>query len=115
MWFNSLSKNGYSNKLKSLSVSYRLPAVDSFSCQHPRCNEIGDAFLAKAGADDASVPSRTSHLLGAVLCRAKSMNENYLAAPPVVSPLVSGFSTRVAVHQSRSHTRPSKQLLLSLP
>ncbi|GBN55261.1 hypothetical protein AVEN_201512-1, partial [Araneus ventricosus] len=32
-----------------------LPAVDSFSCQH-QGNEIADA-LAKAGADDASVPS----------------------------------------------------------
>ncbi|GBM11995.1 hypothetical protein AVEN_256085-1 [Araneus ventricosus] len=67
------------NKLKSLSVSYRIHLQWIPSHVSIQGNEITDA-LAKAGADDASVPSAPLTYLE-VFSRAKSRNKtNWLIA-----------------------------------
>ncbi|GBN64799.1 hypothetical protein AVEN_28167-1 [Araneus ventricosus] len=68
------------NKLKSLSVSYRIHLQWIPSYVNIQGNEIADA-LAKAGADDASVPSAPLTYLE-LFSRAKSRNEAIWLIPP---------------------------------
>ncbi|GBN56265.1 hypothetical protein AVEN_165760-1 [Araneus ventricosus] len=76
------------NKLKSLSVSYRIYLQWIPSHVNIQGNEIADA-LAKAGADDASVPSAPTWSCSLEL----KAGINFLADSTGAS-LVSGFSTR---------------------
>ncbi|GBN21264.1 hypothetical protein AVEN_142261-1 [Araneus ventricosus] len=69
------------NKLKSLSVSYRIHLQWIPSHVNIQGNEIADA-LAKAGADDASVPSAPLTYLE-LFSRAKSRNKTIWLIPPV--------------------------------
>ncbi|GBM09412.1 hypothetical protein AVEN_184110-1 [Araneus ventricosus] len=69
------------NKLKSLSVSYRIHLQLIPSHVSIQGNEIADA-LAKAGADDASVPSPPLTYLE-LFSRAKSRNKTIWLIPPV--------------------------------
>ncbi|GBM33205.1 hypothetical protein AVEN_28198-1 [Araneus ventricosus] len=69
------------NKLKSLSVSYRIQLQWIPSHVNIQGNEIADA-LAKAGADDASVPSAPLTYLE-LFSRAKSRNKTIWLIPPV--------------------------------
>ncbi|GBO34130.1 hypothetical protein AVEN_6386-1 [Araneus ventricosus] len=68
------------NKLKSLSVSYRIHLQWIPSHVNIQGNEIADA-LAKAGVDDASVPSAPLTYLE-LFSRAKSRNETIWLIPP---------------------------------
>ncbi|GBM24183.1 hypothetical protein AVEN_4937-1 [Araneus ventricosus] len=69
------------NKLKSLSVSYRIHLQWIPSHVNIQGNEIAEA-LAKAGADDASVPSAPLTYLE-LFSRAKSGNKTIWLIPPV--------------------------------
>ncbi|GBL77881.1 hypothetical protein AVEN_124196-1 [Araneus ventricosus] len=69
------------NKLKNLSVSYRIHLQWIPSHVNIQGNEIADA-LAKAGADDASVPSAPLTYLE-LFSRAKSRNKINWLIPPV--------------------------------
>ncbi|GBL88395.1 hypothetical protein AVEN_103045-1 [Araneus ventricosus] len=69
------------NKLKSLSASYRIHLQWIPSHVNIRGNEIADA-LAKAGADDVSVPSVPLTYLE-LFSRAKSRNKTIWLIPPV--------------------------------
>ncbi|GBM11456.1 hypothetical protein AVEN_240608-1 [Araneus ventricosus] len=69
------------NKLKSLSVSYRIHLQWIPSHVNIQGNEIADA-LAKAGADDASVLSAPLTYLE-LFSRAKSRNKTIWFIPPV--------------------------------
>ncbi|GBM37925.1 hypothetical protein AVEN_72839-1 [Araneus ventricosus] len=69
------------DKLKSLSVSYRIHLQWILSHVNIQGNEIADA-LAKAGADDASVPSAPLTYLE-LFSRAKSRNKTIWLIPPV--------------------------------
>ncbi|GBN23055.1 hypothetical protein AVEN_270337-1 [Araneus ventricosus] len=69
------------NKLKSLSVSYRIHLQWIPSHVSIQSNEIADA-LAKAGADDAPVPSAPLTYLE-LFSRAKSRNKTIWLIPPV--------------------------------
>ncbi|GBM46759.1 hypothetical protein AVEN_215424-1 [Araneus ventricosus] len=69
------------NKLKSLSVSYRIHLQWTPSHVNIQGNEIADA-LTKAGADDASVPSAPLTYLE-LFSRAKSRNTTIWLIPPV--------------------------------
>ncbi|GBM98653.1 hypothetical protein AVEN_273133-1 [Araneus ventricosus] len=69
------------NKLKSLSVSYRIHLQWIPSLGNIQGNEIADA-LAKAGADDASVLSTPLTYLE-LFSRAKSRNKTIWLIPPV--------------------------------
>ncbi|GBL75173.1 hypothetical protein AVEN_194420-1 [Araneus ventricosus] len=69
------------NKLKSLSVIYRIHLQWISSHVNIQGNEIADA-LAKAGADDASVPSAPLTYLE-LFSRAKSRNKTIWLIPPV--------------------------------
>ncbi|GBM46152.1 hypothetical protein AVEN_48679-1 [Araneus ventricosus] len=69
------------NTLKSLSVSYRIHLKWIPSHVNIQGNEIADA-LAKAGADDASVPSAPLTYLE-LFSRAKSRNKTICLIPPV--------------------------------
>ncbi|GBM61288.1 hypothetical protein AVEN_253037-1 [Araneus ventricosus] len=69
------------SKLKSLSVSYRIHLQWIPSHVNIQGNEIADA-LAKAGADDASVPSAPITYLE-LFSRAKSRNKTIWLIPPV--------------------------------
>ncbi|GBM63031.1 hypothetical protein AVEN_54711-1 [Araneus ventricosus] len=68
------------NKLKNLSVSYRIHLQWIPSHVNIQTNEIADA-LAKAGADDASVPSAPLTYLE-LFSRAKSRNKTIWLIPP---------------------------------
>ncbi|GBM99919.1 hypothetical protein AVEN_248276-1 [Araneus ventricosus] len=68
------------NKLKSLSVSYRIHLQWIPSHVNIQGNEIADA-LAKAGADDVSVPSAPLTYLD-LFSGAKSRNKTILLIPP---------------------------------
>ncbi|GBN37293.1 hypothetical protein AVEN_226898-1 [Araneus ventricosus] len=68
------------NKLKSLSVSYRIHLQWIPSHANIQGDEIADA-LAKAGADDASVPSAPLTYLE-LFFRAKSRNKTIWLIPP---------------------------------
>ncbi|GBN06564.1 hypothetical protein AVEN_9292-1 [Araneus ventricosus] len=68
------------NKLKSLSVSYRIHLLWIPSHVNIQGNEIADA-LAEAGADDASVPSAPLTYLE-LFPRAKSRNKTICLIPP---------------------------------
>ncbi|GBO44398.1 hypothetical protein AVEN_47926-1 [Araneus ventricosus] len=68
------------NKLKSLSVSYRIHLQWISSHANIQGNEIADA-LAKAGAADASVPSAPLTYLE-LFSRAKSRNKTIWLIPP---------------------------------
>ncbi|GBN64128.1 hypothetical protein AVEN_64788-1 [Araneus ventricosus] len=67
--------------LNSLSVSYRIHLQGISSHVNIQGNEIADA-LAKAGADDASVPSAPPTYLE-LFSRAKSRNKTIWLIPPV--------------------------------
>ncbi|GBN12197.1 hypothetical protein AVEN_77087-1 [Araneus ventricosus] len=69
------------NKLKSLSVSYRIHLQCISSHVNIQGNEIADA-VAKAGADYASVPSAPLTYLE-LFSRAKSRNKTIWLIPPV--------------------------------
>ncbi|GBO40762.1 hypothetical protein AVEN_88824-1, partial [Araneus ventricosus] len=69
------------NKLKSISVSYRIHLQWIPSHVNMQGNEITDA-LAKASADDASVPSAPLTYLE-LFSRAKSRNKTIWIIPPV--------------------------------
>ncbi|GBM47727.1 hypothetical protein AVEN_59571-1 [Araneus ventricosus] len=69
------------NKLKSLSVSYRIHLQWIPSHVNIQGNEIADG-LAKAGADGASVPSASLTYLD-LFSRAKSRNKTIWLIPPV--------------------------------
>ncbi|GBL75158.1 hypothetical protein AVEN_194408-1 [Araneus ventricosus] len=69
------------NKLKSLSVSYRIHLQWIPSHVNIQGNEIADA-LAKAGAADASVPSTPLTYLE-LFSRAKDRNKTIWLIPPV--------------------------------
>ncbi|GBM49559.1 hypothetical protein AVEN_1889-1 [Araneus ventricosus] len=69
------------NKLKSLSVSYRIHLQWIPSHVNIQGKEIADA-LAKAGNDDASVPSAALTYLE-LFSRAKSRNKTIWIIPPV--------------------------------
>ncbi|GBN38862.1 hypothetical protein AVEN_210583-1 [Araneus ventricosus] len=69
------------NKLKSLSVSYRIHLQWIPAHVNIQGNEISDA-IAKAGADDASVPSAPLTYLEQ-FSRAKDRNKTILLIPPV--------------------------------
>ncbi|GBM56258.1 hypothetical protein AVEN_101538-1 [Araneus ventricosus] len=69
------------NKLKSLSVSYRIHLQWILSHVNIQSNDFADA-LAKAGADDASVPSAPLTYLE-LFSRAKSRNKTIWPIPPV--------------------------------
>ncbi|GBM99255.1 hypothetical protein AVEN_272113-1 [Araneus ventricosus] len=69
------------NKLKSLSVSYRIHLQWIPSHVNIQGSEIADA-LAKAGADDASVPSAPLTYLE-LFSRAKIRNKTIWLIPPV--------------------------------
>ncbi|GBM96906.1 hypothetical protein AVEN_99099-1 [Araneus ventricosus] len=69
------------NKLKSLSVSYRINLQWIPSHLNIRGNEIADAF-AKAGADYASVSSAPLNYLE-MFSRAKGRNKTFWLIPPV--------------------------------
>ncbi|GBM84160.1 hypothetical protein AVEN_31233-1 [Araneus ventricosus] len=69
------------NKLKSLSVSYRIHLQWIPSHVNIEGNEIADA-LAKAGADDVSVPSAPLTYLE-LFSRAKCRNKTIWLIPPV--------------------------------
>ncbi|GBM34056.1 hypothetical protein AVEN_162233-1 [Araneus ventricosus] len=68
------------NKLKSLSASYRIHLQLIPSHVNIQGNEIADA-LAKAGSDDASVPSAPLTYLK-LFSRAKRRNKNIWLIPP---------------------------------
>ncbi|GBN85041.1 hypothetical protein AVEN_179697-1 [Araneus ventricosus] len=68
------------NKLKSPSVSYRIHLQWIASHVNIQDNEIAEA-LAKAGADDASVPSAPLTYLE-LFSRAKSRNKTNWLIPP---------------------------------
>ncbi|GBN38820.1 hypothetical protein AVEN_24534-1 [Araneus ventricosus] len=70
------------NRFKSLSVSYRIHLQWIPSHVNIQGNEIADA-LAKAGADDASVPSAPLTYLE-LLSRAKSRNKTIWLIPPML-------------------------------
>ncbi|GBM53433.1 hypothetical protein AVEN_27340-1 [Araneus ventricosus] len=69
------------NKLKNLSVSYWIHLQWIPSHVNIHGNEIADA-LAKAGANDASVPSAPLTYLE-LFSRAKSKNKTIWLIPPV--------------------------------
>ncbi|GBM02847.1 hypothetical protein AVEN_52026-1 [Araneus ventricosus] len=69
------------NKLKSLSVSYWIHLQWIPSHVNIQCNEIADP-LAKAGAEDASVPSAPLTYLE-LFSRAKSRNKDIWLIAPV--------------------------------
>ncbi|GBM78164.1 hypothetical protein AVEN_169881-1 [Araneus ventricosus] len=69
------------NKLRSLSVSYRIHLQWIPSHVNIQGKEIADA-LAKAGADDASVPSASLTYLE-LSSRVKSRNKAICLIPPV--------------------------------
>ncbi|GBN82080.1 hypothetical protein AVEN_86899-1 [Araneus ventricosus] len=69
------------DKLKSLSVSYRIHLKWIPSHANIQGNEIADA-LAKASADDASVPSAPLNYLD-LLSRAKTWNRTIWLIPPM--------------------------------
>ncbi|GBM49986.1 hypothetical protein AVEN_210095-1 [Araneus ventricosus] len=69
------------NKLKSLSVSYRIHLQWIPSHVNIQGNEIADA-LAKASGDDASVPSAPL-TYSELFSRAKSRNKTICPIPPL--------------------------------
>ncbi|GBM03605.1 hypothetical protein AVEN_203176-1 [Araneus ventricosus] len=96
------------NKLKSLSVSYRIHLQWILSHVNIQGNEIADA-LAKAGADDASVPSEPLTCLE-LFSRAKSRNKTIWLIPPCITGIK--VLVQVAVYQLTA-ADATKQLLLA--
>ncbi|GBN86804.1 hypothetical protein AVEN_1437-1 [Araneus ventricosus] len=90
------------NKLKSLSVSYRIHLQWIPSHVNIKSNEVADV-LAKACADDASVPSAPLTYLE-LFSRAKSGNKTVWHIPPVLD--------QVAVYQFTA-ADATKQLFLA--
>ncbi|GBM68454.1 hypothetical protein AVEN_5173-1 [Araneus ventricosus] len=95
------------NKLKSLSVSYRIHLQWIPSHVNIQGNEIADA-LAKEGADDASVPSAPLTYLE-LFFRAKSRNKSGSFHWCITGIMV---LDQVAVYQLIA-TDATKQLLLA--